>query len=97
MITIYGSSDDLIELEGAVEAEFYCYTPDEEEPVYLAFSDGTLLSVCYSSLGIWRFQCVVEGLSDFSKVEGTDDDLHSDKITLDGPITWAILGSELAR
>lgn len=97
MITIYGASDDLIEIEGDLEQEFYCYGADEEEGMYLAFSDGTLLSVHYSNLGIWRLQLVVEGLSDFSKVEGTDNDFHSDKITLDGPITWAILGSELAR
>ena len=97
MITIYGSSDDLIELEGAVEAEFYCYAADEEEPTYLAFSDGTLISAHYGDLGIWRFSLVVEGLASFKKEEGVDDDFHSDKITLDGPITWAILGSELAR
>ena len=95
MTKIYGSSDDLIEVEGDIDNEFYCYAA--EEPTYLALSDGTLLSVLYDDDGIWRFHLIVEGLADFSKTEGLDDEIHSDIITLDGPIRWAILGDEIAK
>lgn len=98
-IVVYGSSDDIISIDGDFEEEFYCYHAEEDEtdPTYLAFSDGTLLTVHYDTTGIWRFGLVKEGTSDFTKEEGMDDSFHSDRITLDGDITWVILGTDVAK
>lgn len=94
MIVIYGGSDDLIEIEGDIDAEFYCHAEDEEDPVYLAFSDGTLISASKPTGAAWQLLVVFEGESEISI---RADETTSNKITLDGPIKWAILGSELAN
>jgi hypothetical protein len=43
--TVYGASDDLIEVEGDVHGEVG--TNIDEGPVLLCFSDGTLIAVTY--------------------------------------------------
>jgi hypothetical protein len=92
-ITVYGSSDDLIEIEGDIEEEFNWYSEGPEEERYLAFSDGTLLSVCYDEDGIWRLKRLVSGLSNFIKEEGDVENDTPDKITLDGiDIKWVLFG-----
>lgn len=42
MITVYGASDDLIEVEGEVEEEFYC---DESGTILLIGSSGAVVEV----------------------------------------------------
>lgn len=51
-ITVYGTSDDLIEVEGAVREELACY----EERAFLHFDNGTTLRVYYDDVeyGVWR-------------------------------------------
>ena len=64
-ITIYGASDDLIELEGAIRDEI---SPcNEDEPTRLAFSDGTVLSVAYDADGCWRINRVAVGTAEMQK------------------------------
>lgn len=94
MIVIYGESDDLITIEGDVDAEFYCYGT-EEEPAYLAFSDGTLIKGIQSD-DYWELSVISEGVNSL-EIEAAIPGESSTKITLDGPIKWAILGSELAN
>lgn len=67
MIKIYGSSDDLIEIDGDIRGEFYLQNSDENS--YLGLSDGTLISVLYDSDGIWRFNVLRKGLSNIKKVD----------------------------
>lgn len=59
---VYGSSDDLIEVEGGKCAgEVGCYgTDNREHGVLLVFSDGTLLEVKYgkNDEGIWEVKLV---------------------------------------
>jgi hypothetical protein len=57
-VTIYGASDDLIELDGDIREEFNCF---DEGLQHLAFSDGTLLSIEYSLSGIWRIHVLETG------------------------------------
>ena len=71
-ITVYGASDDLIEIEGAIREEFSAL--DDETPNLLAFSDGTLLEVNYTSMGIWRINVLSAGFSNVAKHEATDED-----------------------
>ncbi len=49
---VYGASDDLIEIDGDVRAEFYSSWEDDKE--YVAFSTGLLLGISYNKKGIWK-------------------------------------------
>lgn len=96
MLRIYGASDDLIEIEGDLTEEF---SPpgNEEDPSYLAFSDGTVLSIAYTG-GFWRINRVAVGGATYTKTEGMDeDDDYSDVAVLDGPITWVVFGRQFEK
>lgn len=96
MIKVYGSSDDLIEVEGDVVEEFNPHDSDKAD--FLAFSDGTVLSIEYTSDGIWRINRVATGTAGYSKVEATDDEKnYTDTVTLDGKLTWVVFGSRLEK
>ena len=61
---IYGSSDDLIEIEGDIDEEIGNYgTDDRETGNLLAFSDGTILDVKYGKPtgGIWAITLLRKG------------------------------------
>lgn len=93
-LTIYGASDDLIEIEGDLREEFYLIS--DHEPSYLSFSDGTCLSVNYDNEGIWRFNIKFKGTAEVEKiecVEENDDDGYSDIIHITGDIKYVIYGS----
>lgn len=95
-ITIYGASDDLIEVEGAITEEF---NPPEDEPSYLAFSDGSLLSITYTDDGLWKISvfCVGEDTA-FEMESATDvDDNYSDRVTLTGEFKWVVCGPGYAK
>lgn len=96
-VTVYGASDDLIEIEGAISDEI---SPDDDEkPTRLAFSDGTVLSVVYDKDGCWRVNRVAEGSAKMEKVEaqGSDTDNYSDRVTLTGEIRWMVAGNYMAK
>lgn len=90
-IRIYGASDDIVGVEGTISDEFYA---DNEDPTYLAFSDGTVLSVEYSSRGIWRINRIAAGSATYTKVESKGTDLdYTDVVTLTGNLQWVLAGS----
>jgi hypothetical protein len=104
VLRIYGASDDLIEVEGAVCAEF---NPDagesgEDELTYLATSAGTLLSIDYTKGGIWRVHVLDKGdaIEVVKEEAPTDDeDNYSDVVTLrfSLPVKWVLCCGELVR
>lgn len=60
--TIYGASDDLIEIEGDVTGEVGTNT--DVGPVLLSCSDGTLLAVKYgkpTGTAVWQVQLLYAG------------------------------------
>lgn len=100
MTTIYGSSDDLIELEGDVSQEFGAYERCEDgEGFVLALSDGTLLSVRYD--GCWRFKTLAAGSLQFTREDAIEESRdgsradgkpwYSDVLTFPDGLTWAAL------
>ncbi len=94
-VIVYGASDDLIEVEGAIEEEF---NPDGDKPSYLSFNDGTVLSVVYDDEGMWRVNRAVAGSATFAKVEADDpDENYSDRVTLEGDIKSVVFGHSLHR
>lgn len=97
-LKIYGASDDLIEVEGALREEFSYYSTNWELQRFLAVSDGTLLRVSYDEDGIWRFIPLVVGSSTLDFSIGMDDRLHSDVIRLTGDeFTWVVLADQVIR
>lgn len=95
MLTVYGASDDLIEIEGDISEEFQYLDSGD----LLAFSDGTILDIEYRR-GIWRIVPVYRGRAALlinPAVEG-DDDHYSDRVTLNGvTVDWVVHGVEWAR
>ncbi len=95
-ITVYGASDDLIEIEGDIRDEF---SPTDDEVGYVACSDGTVLSIEYAKDGCWRVNRVVKGTAAYKKIEaeGSDTDNYSDRVTLTGDIAWIVLGTQFRK
>lgn len=92
-VTICGASDDLIEIDGDLTDEF---NPSNDDPSYLAFSDGTVLRVQYD--GFWRVVRLRTGTAGFEKHEGTDMDTdYTDKVTLTGDLLWVVFGNRLEK
>lgn len=92
VVEIYGASDDLIEIEGDIEEEFYY---KEGERNLLAFSNGSVLEIEYTPQGMWRVTPIKLGnASGYSKVEATDEHTdYSDRVTLIGDVDWVVHGS----
>ncbi|WP_409482759.1 hypothetical protein [Arsenicicoccus dermatophilus] len=91
--TIYGASDDLIEIDGPLYEEFaYPYDADH---VLVACSNGVLLRVAYTDDGVWR----ITPLAGADKVTikqcplGDDDDC-TDRATITEPLTWIAMADQ---
>lgn len=94
-VTVYGASDDLIEVEGAIREEFSAY--DEEDGVYLAFSDGTVLHVQYDDDGLWRIALSARGAATYQHTPAVDDrENYSDRVKLTGDLQWCVMGKSFA-
>jgi hypothetical protein len=96
-LTITGASDDLIEIDGAIREEFNVY-PEDDEDLFVAVSDGTLLSVDYDKDGIWRFNAVKLGSATLNKTEGVTADDTFDVVELTGErFDWVVCGKHTAK
>lgn len=101
---VYGTSDDLIELEGDVRGEVGYYGSGPEEPGTLFFSDGTVLDVWYGKKdheGVWAVNPRRAGPL-FDRVDVcTDEDAtpYSDVAHFRPGLTWAYFskGAEQVR
>ncbi|MBZ0270558.1 hypothetical protein K8I61_00865 [bacterium] len=101
-VTIRGASDDLIEVEGDINEEFNHYgsCDDNAEPRYLAFGDGTVLSITYGvGGGFWRINRVRAGSAVYEKQEATDEnsDDYSDRVTLTGELGCVVFGTQYVK
>jgi len=100
-ITIYGASDDLIEVEGAGSEEFTYQERGygQASGDLLAFSDGTVLRIVYSDAGIWRITPVASGAATLTIEQAPegDENNYSDRATLTGDISWVVQGIAIAR
>jgi hypothetical protein len=100
-ITVYGASNDLIEIDGDISEEFV-YTgirkrPEDDDDDLLAFSDGTILRIRFDNdLGGWRITPVVRGASN-PVIEQAAEDAEgaSDKARLDA--AWVVHGIGWAK
>lgn len=92
-VKVYGTSDDLVEVEGDITEEFNPLHDDK--PSFLAFSDGTVLRITYD--GMWHIARIAEGSAEYAKRNATDiDQDYSDIVTLTGladlPLSWCVFG-----
>jgi len=96
-ITIYGASDDLIEVEStSFRAEEF--NIDNYGDYILAVSDGTILRVRYDEDGIWRFTPLLIGSALVDIKYGKDDRAHTDRVTLTSDdLRWVVLGTHIAK
>lgn len=96
-ITIYGASDDLVEVEGDIVEEFNPYSDDE--PSYLAASDGTFLRISYD--GLWHIVPIRSGEETTIEIKtATDEDKnYSDRVTLTNPrgFEFVLFGHGMAK
>lgn len=101
-VTVYGASDDLIEVDGDVSEEFSYLEGDDGDKHYLAFSDGTLLEIEYTQAGVWRIHPISHiGTSKVEIVQAPadDPDNYSDRATIEwqhGSIGWVVHGTSMA-
>ena len=93
--TIYGASDDLIEVDGDVREEFNVFGEDDS---YLGFSNGVVLRVTYDRDGIWRIRPMA-GLSrvTVAMAPTDDEDNYSDRAVIGEAVTWVVRGPDYAR
>lgn len=83
-VTVYGASDDLIEVEGDIREEFHW---NDCLPAYLRFSNGVVLRVSY--FDVWRIEPVAGAeLVQVVQCSEDDEDNYSDRATVSGDVTW---------
>ena len=89
-IKIYGSSDDLIEVEGDIEEEF-SNSNFYQQKTFLVLSTGTVVAVSMTCDGGWR--AVAENIAEGDHVREVviDADCDDRGIEVDGEVLWVAL------
>jgi hypothetical protein len=89
MVTVYGASDDLVEIEGSNyrEDEIGCYNHD----VRIRFTDGTVIRVGYPKEGkaIWWIEIEKQGSCEAQYLDICDDEdmrIYSDIFRINAEI-----------
>ena len=98
-LTIYGTPEDRIKIEGEFQEEVDAY--EMEEGAFLALSDGTLMTIAIDQGGVWRIAPVSVGMETaLERLVGTmDSERESDRVTVTNPkvpFRWVLLGAVLA-
>lgn len=86
-LTIYGASDDLIEIEGDLRDEFGYYSDD---PAEIKFSDGTVATIAYGDevKALWSINVHERGTASFVLTKATNEKTdYSDRLTVEG-VEW---------
>ena len=85
-VTIYGYSDDLVEIENSQykEDEIDCY----DKAIRFFFVDGTIISICYVKGGVWKIthEAIGKAWYELTRCEDDDDDAYSDVFKIDSEI-----------
>lgn len=94
--TIYGVSDDLIEVDGDVRGEVSFYGHSGKDSCLLTCSDGTVLSARYNELGIWKLEVLREGAL-FNLIVICNDPeatVYSDQVHFMDGVKWVLASTE---
>lgn len=98
-ITIYGASDDLVEVRDVIGFHAPGSLSDEfsggDDPTYVELSTGDVFAVVYGPSGIWRVthhvvsgRCTVDLDIRPEPGEDEDPDPYTDTAKVTGPIVW---------
>ncbi len=104
---IYGASDDLIEIEGAISDEVNIYLKDNEK-VNFSASDGTNGKISYDNEGNWQIEIIDTGTKLIAKIDAVGDDAshigdaagctsYSDVLILKEGIEWVKIGRKIFK
>ena len=103
-IKVYGASDDLIEIEGDIRTEFYA---SNDKPNFLAFSNGVVLEIGYTSVGVWKISTLKDPWNCVNKYTPAVDPVsenYSDSVIMNDQINrwpkipvWVVYGHEWGR
>jgi hypothetical protein len=96
-VEVYGRSDDLIEIDGDVRAEFNTMFGFSDGAGQLAFSDGTVFTVDYNSDGFWKFRLEHEGDAEVTQEHVATQEDYTDRYLLDGTFDWVLLSTETSN
>jgi hypothetical protein len=102
LIRIYGSSDDLIEIESSNQAEFRSEEFPYSDPghgngaSFLATSDGTLLAIDRDRFGTWRFIPLNKGKY-FDSIFQADEDDPSDVVFMHDYPKWIVMANDVVK
>lgn len=99
---IFGDSDDLIEVEGAVSGEVNIYLKDNEK-VNFSASDGTKGKISLDDEAQWRIELLAAGNKYKTKIDAVGEDAehvgdaaecpsYSDVLILKEGIEWVKIG-----
>jgi len=102
--TIYGASDDLLEVRSYFSEEMY---PSDPDGFLIAVSDGTILHCEYNEDGHWKFKEKIAG-KQFNRIisaigdDGQHEDFpnhtsYSDIVLFRHDIDWVFADNELLK
>lgn len=93
--TIYGYSDDLIEIEGHDDGEIGCWN----EEVEIIFQDKTHISIVYGDEGIWKITYLNKGSArqELKVCEEETDEGYSDILKIDSVIKTVKVGGKISK
>jgi len=89
--TMYGESDDLIELRGDIEEELGAFDVERK----FVMSEGTSGTIEYTTEGVWRINITKNGSAIVNIVHPTQEEIdedtnYTDKATFSGKIEWVV-------
>lgn len=101
---IYGASDDLIEIDGAISDEVNVYLKDGEK-VKISASDGTNATIEYDDNGEWKIEVLDAGNKCQKKIVSVGDEAqhggeakgttsYSDVLIFEDGIEWIKIGKK---
>lgn len=91
MISIYGASDDLIEVDGDIRDEFSNYSFSDEGGAYVYVSTGDVIRFRLEDEG-WRANVVVDATA--PKIGKRQNRPEDDLVTVTAPVAWVVATTE---
>ena len=87
MTKVYGSSDNLIEIEGDLTRRYNVYGP----PITLLFSEGTLVTFYYTPDDVWKVAVRIKGTLFYSIdiCDESDGPTYSDMVHFNDGLQWS--------
>lgn len=96
MLTIYGASDDLIELDGDIREEIGAYDSGKSKERRILTSCGVVATIKYD--GVWSVRMIANPNNvptGFTPNEGADSDNYTDRLDIHADVHWVHAGGKM--